>query len=139
MAERSDPSVRRERPRLVRDVPLHVLAVAVFGLLTWSGVVGLAQGVPALAVPSVIVGAVGAVRALVTVTGFAPSVTGRVARRVARGVTLLAAGAALATGLVLAPDGMDHGFVIAVDAVLAAALAAYAFLGEPARRAAGSH
>ncbi|MCP3787997.1 hypothetical protein NLX85_32025 [Micromonospora sp. A3M-1-15] len=138
MAERGDPPVRRESSRLVRDVPLHVLAVVIFGLLAWSGVVGLAQDVPALAVPSLIVGVAGAVRALSAVTGLLPAAAGRAARRVARGATLLSAVAALATGLVLAPDGADRGFVIAVSAVLAAALAAYAVLGEPARRAAGA-
>lgn len=128
MAEHRDVSVR--------GVSLHVLAGVVFGLLAWSGVVGLAQDVPALAVPSLIVGVAGAVRALSTVTGLLPA--GGPARRVAGGVTLLAAVAALATGLVLAPHGTDRGFVIAVSAVLAAALAAYAVLGEPVRRPAGA-
>ncbi|MFI6332797.1 hypothetical protein ACIBBG_31385 [Micromonospora chersina] len=134
MAEHGDPS--REGSRSVRGVPLHALAVVVFGLLAWSGVVGLAQDVPALAVPSLIVGVAGAVRALSIVTGLLP--TGGTARRVAGGVTLLAAVAALAAGLVLAPHGTDRGFVIAVSAVLAAALAAYAVLGEPVRRPAGA-
>ncbi|MGW4157433.1 hypothetical protein ACWEDF_30235 [Micromonospora chersina] len=128
MAEHRDASVR--------GVPLHVLAVVVFGLLAWSGVVGLAHDVRALAVPSLIVGVAGAVRALSTVTGLLPA--GGAARRVAGGVTLLAAVAALATGLVLAPHGTDRGFVIAVSAVLAAALAAYAVLGEPVRRPGGA-
>ncbi|MFG1661205.1 hypothetical protein ACGFIY_32180 [Micromonospora chersina] len=127
--------MRRDGVRRVRDVPLHILAVVIFGLLTWSGVVGLAQGVPALAVPSLIVGVAGAVRALSILTGLLP--TGGAARRVVGGATLLAAVAALATGLVLAPHGTDRGFVIAVSAVLAAALAAYGILGEPVRRAAG--
>ncbi|MFI2651474.1 hypothetical protein [Micromonospora fulviviridis] len=107
--------------------------------LAWSGAAGLDQDVPALAVPSLNVGVAGAVRALSTVTGLLPTATGGAARRVARGATLLAAVAALATGLVLAPDGMDRGFVVAVSAVLAAALAAYAVLGDPARRAVASH
>ncbi|MEU9743558.1 hypothetical protein AB0E12_30690 [Micromonospora chersina] len=136
MAEHGDPPVRRDVSRRVRDVPPHLLAVVIFGLLAWSGVVGLAQDVPALAVPSLIVGVAGAVRALSAVTGLLP--TGGAARRVAGGATLLAAVAALATGLVLAPDGTDRGFAIAVSAVLAAALAAYAVLGEPVRRAAGT-
>lgn len=135
MAEHGDPPVRRNGSRVLRDVPLHVLAVVIFGLLAWSGVVGLAQDVPALAVPSLIVGVAGAVRALSTVTGLLPA--GGAARRVAKGATLLAAVAALAAGIVLAPDGTDRGFVIAVSAVLAAALAAYAVLGEPVRRAVG--
>ncbi|MFG3303156.1 hypothetical protein [Micromonospora chersina] len=138
MAEHGDPPVRREGSRLVRDVPLHVLAVVIFGLLAWSGVRGLAQDVPALAVPSLIVGVAGAVRALSAVTGLLPATVGGAARQVARGATLLSAVVALATGLVLAPDGADRGFVIAVSAVLAAALAAYAVLGEPGRRAAGA-
>ncbi|MEU4371585.1 hypothetical protein [Micromonospora chersina] len=128
--------MRRKGSRVVRDVPLHVLAVVLFGLLAWSGVVGLAQDVPALAVPSLIVGVAGAVRALATVTGLLPA--GRTARRVARGATVLAAVAALAAGLVLAPQGADRGFVVAVSAVLAAALAAYAVLGEPVRHPAGA-
>ncbi|SCL53353.1 hypothetical protein [Micromonospora chersina] len=131
MAEHSDPS--REGSR---DVRLHVLAVVIFGLLAWSGVVGLAQDAPALAVPSLIVGVAGAVRALSTVTGLLPA--GGIARGVAGGATLLAAIAALTTGLVLAPDGTDRGFVLAVSAVLAAALAAYAVLGGPVRRPAGA-
>ncbi|MEV4490165.1 hypothetical protein AB0K04_08620 [Micromonospora coxensis] len=49
---------------------------------------------------------------------------------------VLAAVIALVTGTALAPDGMDRGFVISVDAVLAGALASYALLaGEQHRPA----
>ncbi|TDC84543.1 hypothetical protein E1193_05280 [Micromonospora sp. KC606] len=122
-----------------RDLYLHVLAVVIFGLLTWSGVAGLGRGVAALAVPWLIIGAVGAIRALLAVTGLLSPQTPWAVRRSARGVMLLAAVVALMVGLVLAPTGMDRNFVIAVDAVLAAALGAYAFLGEsPSRSVAGT-
>jgi hypothetical protein len=136
MGENREPSARSARPRLVRDVPWHVLALVIFGLLGWSGVVGLDQGVPALAVPSLIVGGAGAVRAFLAVTGILPIATDPVTRRMVRAASVSAAAIALGTGFVLAPDGMDRGFVLGVNAVLAGALAAYAFLAEPASRAA---
>ncbi|MEU4480584.1 hypothetical protein AB0F68_21385 [Micromonospora sp. NPDC023966] len=125
MARGSERSASRAEPRHLRDVHLHVLAVVIFGLLAWFGIDGLDRGVAGLAVPWLIVGLAGAVRAILAVTGTLP------ARQVARGIMVLVAVGALTTGYALAPTGMDRGFVIAVDAVLAGALAAYAFLGEP--------
>ncbi|MET7970118.1 hypothetical protein [Micromonospora sp. NPDC005305] len=134
MTRDSEPAVRRQH---LRDTPLHVLAVVIFGLLAWSGLTGLDREVAGLAVPALIVGLAGAVRAVLAVTGILPA-TRPAARQAVRGILLLIAVVALATGYVLAPTGMDRGFVIAVDAVLAGALAAYAFLGEPRRAVAGT-
>jgi hypothetical protein len=124
---------RALRRRLPGDAPLHVLAVVVFGLLAWSGLAGLDREVAGLAVPSLIVGLAGAVRAVLAVAGFRPPATRPAARHAARGTLVVTAVGALAVGLALAPGGMDRGFVVAVDGVLAGALAAYAFLGEPRR------
>lgn len=134
MTRDSEPAVRRQH---LRDTPLHVLAVVIFGLLAWSGLAGLDREVAGLAVPSLILGLAGAARAVLAVTGILPA-TGPAARQAVRGILLLIAVVALAAGYALAPTGMDRGFVIAVDAVLAGALAAYAFLGEPRRARAGT-
>ncbi|WNM39736.1 hypothetical protein RMN56_32340 [Micromonospora halotolerans] len=136
MTRDSEPAARR---RLLGDTPLHVLAVVVFGLLAWSGLAGLDREVAGLAVPSLIVGLAGAVRAVLAVAGFRPPATRPAARRAVRVILVLIAVVALATGFALAPGGMDRGFVIAVDAVLAGALAAYAFLGEPRPAVVGTH
>ncbi|KAB1914096.1 hypothetical protein [Micromonospora sp. AMSO31t] len=135
MRRDGEPAVRRHR---ARDVPLHVLAVVIFGLLAWSGLDGLDREVAGLALPSLLVGLAGAARAVLAVAGIPPPATRPAARWAVRGSLVLIAVVALATGFALAPSGMDRGFVIAVDAVLAGALAAYAFLGEPRRAVAGT-
>ncbi|MFE9959977.1 rhomboid family intramembrane serine protease [Micromonospora sp. NPDC005299] len=138
MARDSEPSVRPARRHHLRDAHLHVLAVVIFGLLAWSGLDGLDREVAGLAVPSLVVGLAGAVRAVLAVTGILPPLRRPAARQAVRGILVLIAVVALAAGFALAPSGMDRGFVIAVDAVLAGALAGYAFLGEPRRALAGT-
>ncbi|MGY0004260.1 hypothetical protein [Micromonospora sp. I033] len=132
MARDSERPARPAGPHRLHDVRLHLLAVVIFGLLAWSGIDGLDREVAGLAVPSLIVGSAGVVRAILAVAGILPAI-----RPAVRACLVLAAVVALTTGYVLAPSGMDRGFVIAVDAVLAGALAAYAFLGEPPRAVAG--
>ncbi|MGK5442710.1 hypothetical protein ACSNN7_12970 [Micromonospora sp. URMC 105] len=136
MADRDDPTTNRPRHRVDRTAVPHLLAMVIFGLLAWSGAGMLRQGVDGLAVPSLMIGAAGAAGALLTVTGGASRHPGRRPHRLVRGAMVLVAVAAVLTGAALAPSGMDRGFVISVDAVLAGALASYALLGSERRRTA---
>ncbi|WP_088974513.1 hypothetical protein [Micromonospora coxensis] len=118
------------RRRLGRSALPHLLAMVIFGLLAWSGGSTLRQGVDGLAAPSLMIGAAGAVGALLMVASPSGPAdrSGPDPHRLVRLAMVLAAVIALATGTALAPDGMDRGFVISVDAVLAGALASYALL-----------
>ncbi|MEU4715666.1 hypothetical protein AB0F73_18675 [Micromonospora purpureochromogenes] len=136
MADGNDPAVNRRR-RVGRNALPHLLAMVIFGLLAWSGGSMLRQGVDGLAVPSLMIGAVGAVGALLMAAG-RPSrradPSGPDPHQLVRVAMVLVAVTALVTGTALAPDGMDRGFVISVDAVLAGALASYALLAGEQRR-----
>ncbi|MBM0257504.1 hypothetical protein [Micromonospora sp. 4G55] len=135
MADGNDPAVNRTR-RVGRGALPHLLAMVIFGLLAWSGGSMLRQGVDGLAVPSLMIGAAGAVGALLMMAR-RPSrhadESGPDLHQLVRVAMVLVALTALVTGTALAPDGMDRGFVISVDAVLAGALASYALLAGEQR------
>jgi peptidoglycan/LPS O-acetylase OafA/YrhL len=126
----------REQRRLRRSVALHGFAVAVFAMLAVSGAGLAAPGLYGLAVPFIVAGLAGGVGAAVIAVavwrqqrgeagaaepGGAPQRTVRLAMAAAAVVVLIA-------GVLLAPRGMDRGFVISVAALLAAALALFALL-----------
>jgi hypothetical protein len=142
----SVPGVRG--PRLLRVALSHLLSTVVFGLVAVAGVAALA-GQPSSGVPWAVAGlggAAGSVAILVAallarrVAGD-PAAAARYApvARVARLVMLVAAVVAAATGVLLAPDGVDRGFSITVNVGLAVALALFALLdtdlGRELRRA----
>ena len=131
-------SVHAERLRLSRSVWMHVLAAVVFGLLAWSGVAMLGPHSFGLAVPSLIAGAAGCAGSLVVAASVrrrrATLRTRSRAQTAARLVMTAAAVAAVVAGVVLAPGGMDHDFVIGVALFHAILLAAYAsFCGDRPR------
>lgn len=133
-----------EQWRLRRSVALHGMAVAVFAMLALSGAGAAAQGLYGLAVPFIVAGTAGAVgAAVIAVTvwrgeagvavGPVPGGAAATERREApqRTIRLAMAAAAvvvLIAGVMLAPKGMDRGFVISVAALLATALALFALL-----------
>ena len=138
-----------EQRRLRRSVALHGFAVVVFAMLALSGAGLAAQGAAALAVPFFVAGIAGAVGAAVIAVsvwrGLAgldgrgvrmepgPGGAAAAERRAApqRTTRLAMAGAAvvvLVAGVLLAPSGIDRGFVIWVAALLAVALALFALL-----------
>jgi len=127
----ADP-VRTERLRLGRSAGMHVLAAVVFGLLAWSGVAMLGPHSNGMAVPFLIAGAAGCVGSVVIAASVrrqrATLRNGSGAQRAARLGMAAAAVAAMVAGFVLAPAGMDRGFVIGVALFHALLLAAYALL-----------
>jgi hypothetical protein len=142
MSGEGSASVEVQRRRLSRSALWHAVAVAIFGLLAWSGTDGIRQGVDGLAVPFLILGVAGSLGSLVIVVtvmrwraglarpaAAAPSGRAAVlAQGVARWSMAAAAVVAVGVGVALAPTGMDRGFVISVDVVLAGALALFALL-----------
>jgi peptidoglycan/LPS O-acetylase OafA/YrhL len=116
-----------------RDAGRYALAVLIFGLLAASAVGLFRQDALGLAVPTVITGVVGAAGAAVVGVAAHRRPDARV-QRTARVVMTIAAGAVAVTGVVLAPKGMDRGFVIGVAALLAVLLAAFALFAGPSRR-----
>ena len=112
---------------------MHLLAAVVFALLVWSGVTMLDPYAYGMAVPSLIVGAAGLAGSLVIAASvWRWRTTSRGGRSSVQTVTRLAmtaaAVAAMVTGVVLAPGGMDRGFVIAVAVFHAMLLVAYALV-----------
>jgi hypothetical protein len=129
-----------ERRRLRRSVALHGFAVVVFAMLALSGAAAAAPGLYGMAVPFIVTGIAGAMGAAVIAVSVwraqrgeagagvrdakrseAPQRTTRLAMAAAAAVVLIA-------GVMLAPQGMDRGFVISVAALLAGALALFALL-----------
>jgi hypothetical protein len=110
-------------------------------MLALSGATTAAPGLYGLAVPFMVAGTAGGVGAAVIAvtvwrvqraeagagvrTGIRRS---EATQRTVRFAMAAAAVAVLITGVVLAPQGMDRGFVISVAALLAAALALFALL-----------
>lgn len=121
-----------EQRRLRRSVVLHGVAVVVFAMLALSGAATAAPGLYGLAVPSIVTGTAGAVgAALIAVSVWRAqrgdaAATGR--QRTVRLAMAAAAVVAMIAGVVLAPSGIDRGFVITVAGVLAGALALFALL-----------
>lgn len=106
-----------------RGAVLHGVAALAFGLLALMGVGAAAEGLYGLAVPFVVIGAAGGVGAAVI------ALTDRAATQRAARLTMAGAAAVvLLAGVVLAPRGLDRGFVITVAAVLAATLGSFALL-----------
>jgi hypothetical protein len=129
-------NLERRRPR--RGAALHGIAVAVFAMLALSGAGAAAQGLYGLAVPFVVAGTAGGVgAAVIAVTlwreqrreaGAAATERSEAPQRTVRLAMGAAAVVVLMAGVVLAPGGVDRGFVITVAALLAAALALFALL-----------
>ncbi len=100
----------------------YAAAVVVFTLMTGVGADLLSRRAPGLAGPFLIAG----------VSGLLGSVTAASGRpRPARWTMLTGAAAAAAAGVVLAPDGLDRGFVIGAGLLVAALLAIFALLATP--------
>src|SRR5690349_20476751 len=133
-----------EQWRLRRSVALHGIAVVVFAMLAWSGVGFAAPGLYGMAVPFIVAGVAGGVgAAVIAVTvwrlqleeavadvrdGAAATKRGEATQRTAGLAMAAAAVVVLIAGVMLAPQGMDRGFVISVATGLAAALASFALL-----------
>lgn len=132
-----------EQWRLRRSVALHGIAVVVFAMLAWSGAGFAAPGLYGMAVPFIVAGVAGGVgAAVIAVTVWrlqleeagadvrdgAATKRGEATQRTARLAMAAAAVVVLIAGVMLAPQGMDRGFVISVAAGLAAALASFALL-----------
>jgi hypothetical protein len=144
-----------EQRRLRRSAALHGFAVAVFALLALSGAGFAGPGLYGLAVPFIVAGIAGAGgAAVIAVTvwrwqrgatgagvrggagvcmdsvpgGAAATEPSQAPQRTVRLAMAAAAVVVLIVGVMLAPQGMDRGFVISVAALLAAALALFALL-----------
>jgi len=137
-----------EQRRLRRSVALHGFAVVVFAMLALSGAGAAAPGLYGVAVPFIVTGIAGAVGAAVIAVSVWRAQRGEADAAVRDGVSArldsvpaaaapqrnirlaMAAAAAvvLAAGVMLAPQGLDRGFVISVAALLATALALFALL-----------
>jgi hypothetical protein len=127
-----------EQRRLRRSAALHGLAVAVFTLLALSGAATAGPGLYGLAVPFIVAGIAGGVGAAVIAMTVWRSQRGEAGadatkrhEAIQRTVRLAMAAAAVVVviaGVLLAPRGMDRGFVISVAAGLAVALAMFALL-----------
>ena len=142
-----------EQWRLRYSAALHGFAVLIFAMLALTGAVIATQGRYGLALPMMVAGVAGAGgaaaitaqvwRAQVSIgarpgTGVpgGAGVPGAVAgserskppQRTIRLAMAAAAVVALIAGVLLAPGGIDRGFVISVAALLAAALALFALL-----------
>lgn len=147
--------VERVRDRLGRTAVLHLAAAVVFALVAWSGAAVTvdqarddARAVSGFGVPYLLGGVAGMIASLAIATAAAllrrkltgggltasacrPAVRVEVAARV---FLVLAATSVVAVGYPLAPTGMDRGFVLGVNAVLAGALALFAlFTGDVGR------
>ncbi|MBQ1032454.1 hypothetical protein KBX26_20885 [Micromonospora sp. C97] len=107
------------------------LLVVAFGLLAYAGTTAVDAPTRALGLSWSIIGAAGALGVL-TIMVAARRRAVRLADA-ARLMMAVAALAALAVGVALAPRGAERGFVIAVTGVLAAALAASALLAGDLR------
>ncbi|RSM56541.1 hypothetical protein DMB66_34065 [Actinoplanes sp. ATCC 53533] len=153
-----------ERRRLRRSAALHGIAVAVWAMLAWSGAGFVAPGLYGMAVPFIVAGIAGAWGATVIAVNVwrlqseepgadirdgagvrmdpvpdDAAATRRIAaaQRTSRLAMAAAAVVVLIAGVMLAPQGMDRGFVISVAAGLAVALALFALLaGDRPRTAA---
>jgi hypothetical protein len=144
-----------EQRRLRRSAAMHGLAVAVWAMLAWSGAGFAAPGLFGMAVPFIVAGIAGTVGAAVIAVNvwrlqFEESVadvrdgadvrmdsvpdgaaaTKRIeaTQRTTRLAMAAAAVVVLIAGVVLAPQGIDRGFVISVSAGLAVTLALFALL-----------
>jgi hypothetical protein len=144
-----------EQRRLRRSAALHGLAVAVWAMLAWSGAGFAAPGLFGMAVPFILAGIAGAVGAAVIAVnvwrlqfeeagadvregadvrmdsvpdGAAATKRIEATQRTTRLAMAAAAVVVLSAGVMLAPQGIDRGFVISVAAGLAAALALFALL-----------
>jgi hypothetical protein len=115
-----------------RGVIRYVLAVLAFGLLALYGANALRQDAPAVGVPLLITGLAGALGAAATAAAARWRPESRVQRSV-RLAMLLTSAAVVVTGVALAPDGEERGFVIGVAAFLAVLLAAFALAAAPPR------
>jgi hypothetical protein len=144
-----------EQRRLRRSAALHGIAVAVFAMLALSGASFAAPRLYGLAVPLIVAGIAGAVgAAVIAVTvwrmqrgeagadvrdgavarldtapgGSAATKQSEATQRTTRLAMAVASVVVLTAGVLLAPQGMDRGFVISVAAGLAVALALFALL-----------
>ena len=136
-----------EQWRLRYSAALHGFAVMVFAMLALTGTVIATQGRYGLALPMMVTGLTGAAgaaaitaqvwRAQASIgvrpgTGVPGAVPGSERREppqcTIRLAMATAAVVALIAGVLLAPGGIDRGFVISVAALLAAALALFALL-----------
>lgn len=137
--------------RLRRSAMLHGLAFLIFAMLAVSGATTAAPGLYGMAVPFMVTGTAGALgAALITVSvwrgqrgetaapdGAAATGPSKAPQRAVRLAMGGAAVVALIAGVLLAPRGMDRGFVIGVAALLAVSLASFALLaGDRPRTAA---
>jgi hypothetical protein len=112
----------------------YALAILTFGALAVSAVDHLRQEGTGLGVPFLIAGLAGAGGAAVVAAAIYWQLGARV-RRATRTAMIVAAMAVAGTGVALAPDSTDHGFVIGAAALLAVLLAGFALLAGPVRRA----
>jgi hypothetical protein len=137
-----------EQRRVRRSVAQHGIAVVVFAMLALSGVGVAGPGRYGMAVPFIVTGVAGATGAAVIAVavwrlqreeaGVRPGggTTNEAAQRTVRLAMAAAAVVALIAGWMLAPQGMDRGFVISVAAGLAVALALFSlFAGDRPRNA----
>ncbi|MEU4776156.1 hypothetical protein [Micromonospora sp. NPDC023644] len=136
------------RRRLSRVALVHVALSVGFALLAAIGVSSPARRAGAFAVPWLLIGAAGALGALLIAAAAWRLRAGLAAGRppVGRGAVrcetsarlgmALAAAVALAVGVAVAPAGSERGFVIGVDVALAGALALFALAAGDIRRAA---
>jgi hypothetical protein len=128
MPDREGPLVGAYRRGVIR----YALAALVFGLLALYGVNALRQDAPAVGVPLLVTGLAGALGAAVTAVAVCWWPESRVQRSACLAM-LLASAAVVATGVALAPDGEERGFVIGVATFLAVLLAAFALAALPPR------
>jgi hypothetical protein len=112
----------------------YALAILTFGALAVSAVDHLRQEGSGLGVPFLIAGVAGAGGATVVAAAIYWRLGARV-RRATRTAMIVAAMAVAGSGIALAPDSTDHGFVIGAAALLAALLAGFALLAGPTPRA----
>jgi hypothetical protein len=128
-----DSQPRSRRP--YRSLVPHVFALAVFGMVAYSGVWSVATEVGLLAVPWLMAGVggtLGALGLLIIAYLRRDNAHAQVSHRVTRAVRslrifMVAVAAAVAvTGVMLAPTGMDRGFAITINIGLAVALALFA-------------
>ncbi|MEU8233969.1 hypothetical protein AB0C12_30655 [Actinoplanes sp. NPDC048967] len=137
-----------EQRRLRRSAVQHGIAVVVFAMLALSGVGAAGPGRYGLAVPFIVTGVAGAAgAAVIAVTvwrlqreqaGVRPGggTVNDAAQRTVRLAMTAAAVVAVIAGWMLAPRGMDRGFVISVAAGLAVVLALFSlFAGDRPRTA----
>ena len=140
-----------EQRRLRRSAAQHGIAVVVFAMLALSGAGTAGPGLYGMAVPFIVVGVAGAAGAAIIAVAVwrlqreeagVPAGAGirpagnAAAQRAVRLAMAAAAVVALIAGVMLAPRGMDRGFVISVAAGLAVALVLFSlFAGDRPRTA----